>query len=159
MCCMWRSSCARLICLCQVQYCLWPATLPGMWLLPQAVSLPFLFWIVIAFFSYLPAERDMTIHGLSQFVPGAAKATLGAAISLGLTAFATLIFILLNPSDEPLRVLRCTLSICWRAGLLNLGMNWTERKVKYLVLPSQKRLLRIALKSNWESCRISEHKI
>jgi hypothetical protein len=104
--------------------------------LPQAVSLPFLFWIVIAFLSYLPAERDMTIYGYRSSSQALQKATLGTAICLGVTALATLIFIMLNPSDEPLEVLRCTSSF-FAGGLITLGMYWIERKVKYLIIPSQ----------------------
>jgi len=104
--------------------------------LPQAVSLPFMFWIVIAFLSYLPAERDMTIHGYRSSSQALQKATLGTAICLGVTALATLIFITLNPSDEPLDVLRCTSSF-FAGGLITLGMYWIERKVKYLIIPSQ----------------------
>ena len=104
--------------------------------LPQAVSLPFMFWIVIAFVAYLPAERDMTIHGYRSSSLALQKATLGAAICLGITALATLVFSILNPSDEPLRVLRCALSF-FAGGLISLGMNWIERKVKYLIIPGQ----------------------
>ena len=104
--------------------------------LPQAVSLPFLCWIAIVFLSYIPAGLDMTIHGYRSSSLALQKATLGTAICLGVTALATLIFIMLNPSDEPLRVLRCTLSFC-AGGLITLGMYWIERKVKYLIIPSQ----------------------
>jgi len=106
--------------------------------LPQAVSLPFMFWIVITFFSYLPAELDMTIHGYRSSSLALQKATLGSAICLGVTALGTLIFMLANPSDEPLSVLRCTLSF-FAGGLITLGMYWIERKVKYFIIPSENR--------------------
>ncbi len=104
--------------------------------LPQAVSLPFMFWIVIAFVAYLPAEREMTIHGYRNSSLSLQKATLGSAISLGVTALTTLIFIMLNPSGEPLDVLRCTASF-FAGGLVTLGMYWIERKVKYLIISGQ----------------------
>ena len=106
--------------------------------LPQAASLPFMFWIVIAFAAYLPADSDMTIHGYRSSSLALRKATLGAAICLGLTALATLIFIMLNPADKSLKVLRCTLGF-FAGGLITLGMNWIERKVKYSIIPSQNR--------------------
>ena len=68
--------------------------------LTQVVSIPFLFWIVIAFFSYLPAGRDLTIDGYRSSSLALKKATLGAAISLGMVALATLVFMFLNPSNE-----------------------------------------------------------
>jgi hypothetical protein len=106
--------------------------------LPQAVSLPFMFWIVSAFGAYLPAEREMTIHGYRSSSLALQKATLGAAICLGLTALATLAFTILNPTDEPLRVLGCALRF-FTGGLISLGMNWIERKVNYSTIPSQNR--------------------
>lgn len=104
--------------------------------LPQAVSLPFMFWIVIAFVAYLPAEREMTIYGYRSSSLALQKATLGAAICLGLTALATLAFSILNPTDEPQSVLGCALRF-FAGGLISLGMNWIERKVKYLIIPGQ----------------------
>lgn len=107
--------------------------------LPQAVSLPFLFWIVIAFFSYLPAGRDMTINGYRSSSLALKKATLGAAVSLGIAAFATLVFLLLNPSDEPLVELLCAVKYS-TGGLLALSMNRIEKRVNYLIIPSQNTL-------------------
>ena len=104
--------------------------------LPQAVSLPFLFWIVIAFFSYLPAERDMTVAEYRRSSRALQKATLGSAVSLGIAAFATLVFMLLNPSDEPLVELLCAVKYI-AGGLLALSMNRVEKRVNYLIIPSQ----------------------
>jgi len=115
-----------------------PLTINSTWyvVLPQAVSLPFLFWILIAFFSYLPAERDMTIEGYRSSSLSLLKATMGCTICLGITALATLIFIVLNPSDELLGVLLCSVKF-FVGGLITLGMNWIERKVGYLTIPNQ----------------------
>ena len=52
----------------------------------QAVSIPFLFWILIVFYSYIPAKRDLTIHEYRSSSLALKKATLGAAISLGVVA-------------------------------------------------------------------------
>ena len=104
--------------------------------LPQAASIPFLFWILVVFFSYLPAKWDMTIDDYRRSSLALQKATLGSAICLGLTALATLAFSILNPTDEPLRVLGCALRF-FAGGLISLGMNWIERKVKYLIIPGQ----------------------
>lgn len=106
--------------------------------LPQAVSLPFMFWIGIVFFAYLPAEWDMTIHEYRSSSLALQKATLGAAICLGVTVLAMLIFIMLNPADEPLKVLRCALGF-FAGGLITLGMYWIERKINYSTIPSQNR--------------------
>ena len=107
--------------------------------LPQAVSLPFLFWIVIAFFSYLPAGRDMTVNGYRSSSRALQKATLGSAVSLGAAALATLVFVLLNPSDEPLAELLCAAKYS-AGGLLALSMNRLEKRVNYLKIPSQNTL-------------------
>jgi hypothetical protein len=104
--------------------------------LPQAVSLPFLFWILIAFSSYLPAERDMKIADYRSSSPYLLKATMGSAICLGITALATLVFIILNPSDESAREMLCTGRYIV-AGLIALAMHMIERKVRYLTIPNQ----------------------
>jgi hypothetical protein len=106
--------------------------------LPQALSLPFLFWIVIAFFSYMPAERDMTIEGYRSSSLALQRATLGSAISLGIAAFATLVFMLLNPADEPLAELLCAAKYL-AGGVLALSMNRVEKGTSYLIIPSQNR--------------------
>ena len=115
-----------------------PLTINSTWyvVLPQAVSLPFLFWILIAFFSYLPAERDMKIadyRGSSLYL---LKATMGSAICLGMTALATLVFIVLNPSAESPREMLCAGQYIV-AGLIALAMHRIERKVSYLTIPNQ----------------------
>jgi len=114
-----------------------PLTINSTWyvVLPEAVSLIFLFWILIAFFSYLPAERDMTIEGYRSSSLSLLKATMGCTICLGITTLATLIFIVLNPSDGLLGVLLCSVKF-FVGGLITLGMNWIERKAKYLMIPS-----------------------
>ena len=104
--------------------------------LAQVASVPFLFWIVIAFFSYLPAGRDLTIDGYRSSSLALKKATLGAAISLGMVALATLVFMLLNPSNDLLAELLCAVK-CLVGGLLALAMNQIERKIQYLMIPSQ----------------------
>jgi len=125
-----------------------PLTINSTWYvaLPQAVSLPFLFWILIAFFSYLPAERDMKIADYRSSSLHLLKATMGSAICLGVTALAILVFIVLNPSDEFLRELLCTGKYIV-AGLIALAMYRIERKVSYLTIPNQHSHLRIVLKS------------
>jgi archaellum biogenesis protein FlaJ (TadC family) len=117
-----------------------PLAINSTWylVLPQAVSLPFLFWIIIAFFYYLPAKRDMVIADYRRSSLSLQKATRGAAIALGITALATLIYIGLNPSEGSLRVLLFTIKYSV-AGLITLAMSMIERKVKYLIIPSQHR--------------------
>lgn len=103
--------------------------------LTQVASLPFLFWIVIAFVSYLPASRDMTIHEYRTSSLALQKATLGAAVSLGLAAVTTSVFALLNPSAGSAAQLLCAVKYL-AGGLLALSMNGVEKKVGYLVIPS-----------------------
>jgi len=104
--------------------------------LPQALSLPFLSWTVIAFFSYLPAERDMTIHAYRSSSLALQKATLGSAVGLGIATFATLVFMLLHPSTEPLVELLSAVKYL-AGGVLALSIHRVERSIRYLVLPSQ----------------------
>jgi archaellum biogenesis protein FlaJ (TadC family) len=107
--------------------------------LPQVVSIPFLFWILIAFFYYLPAKRDLTINGYRSSSLALQKATLGAAVSLGIAAFATLVFVQLNLSGEHSGELLCAVKYL-AGGLLALSMNRIEKKVNYLIIPSQNKL-------------------
>jgi hypothetical protein len=107
--------------------------------LSQVVSVPFLFWILIAFLSYLPAERDLTIAEYRNSSPALQKATLGSAASLGLAAVAMLVFLLLNPSNKPLVELLCAVKYL-AGGLIALSMNLVERKVVYSIVPSQNQL-------------------
>jgi hypothetical protein len=104
--------------------------------LSQVVSVPFLFWILIAFLSYLPAERDLTIAEYRNSSLALQKATLGSAASLGLAAVAMLVFLLLNPSNKPLVELLCAVKYL-AGGLIALSMNLIERKVVYSIVPSQ----------------------
>ena len=114
-----------------------PLTINTTWyvVIPQAGSLLFLFWIIIAFLSYLPAERDMKIADYRSSSLYLLKATKGSAICLGITAVATLVFIMLNPSNELLRGLICTGEYTL-AGTIALAMNRIERKVSYLTIPN-----------------------
>jgi hypothetical protein len=104
--------------------------------LSQAVSLPFLFWILVALFSYLPAERDMKIADHRSSSLYLLKAARGSAICLGITALTTLVFIILNPSGESSRAMLCAGKYIV-AGLIALAMYRIERKVSYLTIPNQ----------------------
>jgi hypothetical protein len=106
--------------------------------LMQVVSIPFLFWILIAFFSYLPAGRDMTIHTYRSASPALQKATLYSAISLGALAVATLVFMFLNPQAKSLAQL-LSVGKYIAVGLIALAMNQIEKKVTYLIIPSQNK--------------------
>jgi hypothetical protein len=104
--------------------------------LTQVVSLPFICWIVISLFSYLPAGRDLTIYEYRSSSLSLKKATLSAAISLGLVAVSTLIFILLNPSIGVLAELLSALKYLV-GGVLALIMNRIESKINYSIIPSK----------------------
>ena len=103
--------------------------------LPQAVSIPLLFWMVIAFITYMPAGRDMTIDDYRSSSLALKKASLFSAISLGATALATLIFMALNPSDQPLAELLCAAKFL-AGGLFVFSIDQVERRLHYLVIPS-----------------------
>jgi succinate dehydrogenase/fumarate reductase cytochrome b subunit len=114
--------------------------------LPQVISIPFLFWILIAFFSYLPAGVNMTIADYRNSSLSLQKATLGSAASLGLATFAILIFVLLNhPLGERSIELLCAIKYL-AGGLLALSMNRIEKKVIYSIIPSQTKLSDDAIK-------------
>jgi len=106
--------------------------------LPQAGSVAFLFWILAAFYFYLPAQRDMTIATYRGSSLSLLKATRGAAVCLGLVALANLSFLMLNPSLEHLAELLGTAKyvIC---ALMTLGINQVEKRVAYVSVPSQNR--------------------
>lgn len=104
--------------------------------LPQAVSIAFLSWIIIAFYSYLPAKQDMTVAEYRSSSLSLLKATWGSAISLGLIAVANLLFIALNLSNEPLRELLGAAKYVVSA-LMTLAINRIEKRVTYLSIPSQ----------------------
>jgi hypothetical protein len=106
--------------------------------LTQVASIPFLFWILIALSSYLQVERDMTIAEYRSSSLFLQKATLGSAISLGIAALVTLVFMLLNLSNEPLPELLCAVKYL-AAGLLAFFMNRVEKKINYLIIPSQNK--------------------
>jgi hypothetical protein len=119
-----------------------PLTSNSTWyvVLAQVVSIPFLFWILITFFSYLPTRLDLTIAEYRSSSLALQKATLGAALSLGVAVLVTLVFIFLNLSNEPLNELLCAVRYLV-AGLLALSINRVEKKVNYLVIPSQNKAL------------------
>jgi hypothetical protein len=112
--------------------------------LPQAVCLPLLFWIVIAFYYYLPAARDMTIGEYRNASPALQKAAFYAAISLGAAAVATLVYVLLHlllhPAGQPLVELLCAVKYL-ASGVSVLMINRVEKKVRYLEIPSQNKVL------------------
>lgn len=101
----------------------------------QAVSIPFLFWILISFITYLPSLEDLTIHDYRSSSLSFKKATLGASIGLGLAAFATLLFILLNPAED-LQIELVSVAKYLAAALIVFSMNWIERRIIYLIIPA-----------------------
>jgi len=108
--------------------------------LTQVVSIPFLFWILIAFLYYLPARRDLTIYGYRSSSQALQKATLGASMGMVVVTLATLVFMFSNLSNEPLVEL-LSAGKYLSAVLLALLMNRVEKKVHYLIVPSSNRHL------------------
>jgi hypothetical protein len=115
-----------------------PLTINSVWyvVLPQAVSLPFLFWMLIALFSYLPAKRDLKIVDYRSSSLYLQKAAMGSAVCLSITMLDTLVFIMLNTSDKSLHEGLCAAKYTV-AGLIALTMNRIERKVGYIRIPAQ----------------------
>jgi hypothetical protein len=114
-----------------------PLAINSTWyvVLPEAVSVPFLFWILIAFLFYLPALKDITIADYRSSSLSLQKATMASAISLGITVFAVVIFTCLNPSNQAELGLLCAMKYA-ACGTMVLGINRLEKKVNYLVIPS-----------------------
>lgn len=104
--------------------------------LPQAASVVFLFWILISFFFYLPAERDMKIADYRSSSLSLLKAFEGSAICLGATALAVLIFILVSPLGESHNELLCAGKYLI-AGFIALSIYLIEKKISYLKIPNQ----------------------
>jgi archaellum biogenesis protein FlaJ (TadC family) len=104
--------------------------------LPQAASVVFLFWTLIAFFFYMPAEKDMKITDYRSSSLSLLKASEGSAICLGATALAVLIFVLISPSGESHNELLCAGKYLV-AGLTALAIYLIEKKVSYLKIPNQ----------------------
>ena len=95
--------------------------------LAQVVCIPYLFWIAIAFFSYMPVELDMTIADYRNSSLSLQKATFGSAIGLGVIALTTSVFIFLNPANNPQLEFLCALKYL-AAGVLALVMNQVEKR-------------------------------
>jgi len=91
------------------------------------------------FFSYLPADLDLTINDYRSSFLSLKKATLGTAICLGTTSLATLVFLFLNLSDEPLLELLHAVQYM-ASGLLALLMYRMEKQVSYLILSSRNKV-------------------
>ena len=81
----------------------------------------------------------MTIDEYRRSSPALQKATLGSAISLVLTAFATLVSMQLNLSDKPMVEFVSVVKYV-TGGFLMFIMNRVEKKVNYAVIPSQNTL-------------------
>jgi hypothetical protein len=115
-----------------------PLTINSTWyiVLPQAASVVFLFWILISFFFYLPAERDMKIADYRSSSLSLLKAFEGSAICLGATALAVLIFILVSPLGESHNELLCAGKYLI-AGFIALSIYLIEKKISYLKIPNQ----------------------
>jgi archaellum biogenesis protein FlaJ (TadC family) len=104
----------------------------------EAASLFFLSWTFVVFISYIPAKKDMTINDYRSSSLTLKKATLLGAICLGVTALATLIFIIMNPQEEFTKTILCMAEYLL-SGLLILGMNQIERRVNYLIISNPQK--------------------
>lgn len=105
----------------------------------QAFSLGFLLWSVIALFTYLFSPKDLTIAEYRNSSLHLKRATLGAAISLLLTAIASLVFIILTPMENYIPIVFC-ISKNLLAGFLIFGIHIIEKNIKYLTIPNEKKL-------------------
>jgi hypothetical protein len=118
-----------------------PSLVNSTWyvVLPEAVCLVFLSWILITFYSYFQLTRDLTIEGYRSSSGALLKASLGASISLGLTALATLVFIFVNLPNKPSLEIFIVLKYL-AGGLISFSINRIERKVHYVIIPSQNQV-------------------
>lgn len=105
----------------------------------QAISLTLLVWILIVFLTYLPAGWDMTIHGYRTTSLALLKASLFSTFSLGAVALATMVFIIFSRPNEVQAELTCTAKYLV-AGILVFSIYLIEKKVSYLIIPSQNSL-------------------
>ena len=101
----------------------------------QVVSIPFLFWILLSFFWYVPARQDLTLDEYRSSSLALKRAALGSAAGLGLAVVASLVFLFLNSSASPAAELFCAARYLV-GGLLALAMYFVEKKVNYLIIPS-----------------------
>jgi hypothetical protein len=107
--------------------------------LAQVVCIPFLFWILVVFFSCLPAGLDLAINDYRISSLSLKKATLETAIYPGMTSLATLVILFLNLSNEPhLEVLHAEKYMA--SGMLTLLMYRMEKQVNCLILPSRNKV-------------------
>jgi hypothetical protein len=104
--------------------------------LPQAGSIVLLAWIFIALCSYLPSGRDLTIAGYRSSSLSLKKATFAVAISLGLSAIVSLLFVVLIPSNQIMAELLCAARYLL-GGVLALAINRIENRLKYAIIPSE----------------------
>jgi hypothetical protein len=104
--------------------------------LPQAGSILFMAWVFIALCTYLPSGRALTIEGYRNSSLALKKATFAVAISLGLSAIVSLLFMVFNPSSQIMAELLCAARYLL-GGLLALSMNRIENRLKYAITPSE----------------------
>jgi hypothetical protein len=103
--------------------------------LPEAACVFFLFWILMAFIEYLPAAQDMTISEYRSSSLSLLKATMGAAACLGVTAFATLLFLMVNSYNGLTPGILGIVKYI-SGGLIMVLMYRLEKKLKYQIIPN-----------------------
>lgn len=107
--------------------------------LAEAIALPFLFWILIAFIFYLPAPKKMTSANYRSSSLSLLKAALDSTVGLGLIAFATLAFIIVVPGDHTAEELLCAAKYAV-GGLATFAIYRIEKSMKYSTIPSGKAI-------------------
>ena len=105
--------------------------------LPEAATIPFLFWGFISWFEYFSMKEKLTVVEFRRSSINIKKASLVAAICSGCSVLAMLIycFLHLNVKDSLMTEFLCTLRYLV-AGIALLAIYAIESKIKYNEIPS-----------------------
>jgi hypothetical protein len=110
----------------------WYVGLPGL-----LVAIPMLLMLIITI-AYITTRRDMKLWDYKSSSINLKKVSLVTSACYGVLALLTVVFIILNPAEEPLSELVCLAGYI-AGGLAVLAVNRLENRVKYLKVPNQQK--------------------
>jgi len=119
--------------------CIWGACIPveSNWTwyvnLPEALTLPCIFWTFLALVSYLCAAQEMKKGAYRFAIRGVRTGALLSGICLMSSAAATAVFVSLNQNNYDPREL-LSMGLLFAAGLSMLVIHLGERQIQYTVL-------------------------